>query len=79
MIHPLISDLSNFSDQELEKKIQELTQKYYQAMRFSPSVSKQIVLLLDSYKIEQQERAIAKSKKATEEGENDINDLININ
>ena len=78
-MHPLQIDLSTFSEQDLEKKIQELTQRYFQAMRFSPSVTSQIVLLLDSYNTEQQERALAKSKKAAEDGDNDLNDLIKIN
>ena len=78
-MHPLAPKLSEVSDQDIEKKIDDLNQKYYQALRFSPSIVSQIVLLLDSYKFEQQERALAKSKKALEDGENNINDLIKIN
>jgi hypothetical protein len=78
-MHPLAPNLSGISDQDLDKKVQELKEKYYQALRFSPSVASQIVLLLDSYNIEQQERALAKSKKAAENGDNDLNDLIKIN
>lgn len=77
-MHPLATNLSGFSDQELDKKIQELTEKYYKALRFSPSIASQIVLLLDSYNTEKQERALAKSKKAAEDGDNSINDLIKI-
>ena len=71
MIHPFTPDLSNLSDKELEEKIQELTKKYFQSMRFSPSVAGQIVLLLESYKSEQQERFIAKSKKSQVDGEDE--------
>jgi hypothetical protein len=78
MIHPFTPDLSALSDKELEEKIQELTKKYFQSTRFSPSISGQIVLLLDSYKAEVQERAITRSKKSEELGENDINELIKI-
>lgn len=78
-MHPLAPNLSGFSDQELDKKVQELTEKYYKALRFSPSIASQIVLLLDSYNSEQQTRALAKSKKAAEDGDNDLNDLIKIN
>lgn len=77
-MHPLSPDISEISDADLEKKIQDLTQRYFQSLRFFPSVSSQIVLLLDSYKLELQERAIAKAKKAAEDGENDINDLIKV-
>jgi hypothetical protein len=77
-MHPFTPDLSALSDKELDEKVQELNKKYFQAMRFSPSITGQIVLLLDSYKAEIQERALAKAKKAAEDGENDINELINV-
>ena len=78
-MHPLTPNLSGLSDQELDKKAQELKEKYYQSLRFSPSIASQIVLLLDSYNSEKQERALEKSKKAAENGDNDLNDLIKIN
>jgi hypothetical protein len=37
------------------------------------------VLLLDSYNSEKQTRALEKSKKAAENGDNNLNDLIKIN
>jgi hypothetical protein len=78
-MHPLAPSLTGLSDQELDKKIQELTERYYQALRFSPSIASQIVLLLDSYNSERQNRALEKSKKAAENGDKDLNDLIKIN
>ena len=78
-MHPLTPSLSGLSDQELDKKVQDLKEKYYQSLRFSPSIASQIVLLLDSYNSEQQTRAFEKSKKAAENGDNDLNDLIKIN
>lgn len=78
-MHPLTPSLTGFSDQELDKKIQELTERYYQSLRFSPSIASQIVLLLDSYNSERQTRAFEKNKKAAENGDNNINDLIKIN
>lgn len=77
MIHPLGNDITKLTDQELENKIQDLTKKYFQAMRFSPSVASQVVLLLDSYKLEQQDRFIAKSQKSNE-GDDDIHELIKV-
>lgn len=77
MIHPLGNDISKLSDQELENKIQDLTKKYFQAMRFSPSVASQVVLLLDSYKLEHEERLIAKSRQK-DDGESDLNALIKV-
>ena len=78
-MHPLSPSLTGLSDQELDKKVQELTERYYQALRFSPSIASQIVLLLDSYNSEKQNRALEKSKKAAENGDNSLNDLIKIN
>ena len=78
MIHPFVPDLSNLSDKELEEKIQELTKKYFLSMRISPSISGQIVLLLDSYKSEAQNRFAIKSKKSEIDGEDDLNELIKI-
>ena len=78
-MHPLQVDMTVFTDQDIEKKIQELTQKYFQAMRLSPSILGQVVLLLDSYKLEREERQLAKSRLAAESGENDINELIKVN
>lgn len=77
MIHPLGNDITKLTDQELENKIQDLTKKYFQALRFSPSVASQVVLLLDSYKLEQQDRFIAKSQKSND-GDDEINELIKI-
>lgn len=77
MIHPLGNNINKLTDQELENKIQELTKKYFQALRFSPSVASQVVLLLDSYKIEQQERQVAKSRNK-DAGDNDLNALIKV-
>jgi hypothetical protein len=77
-MHPLQSDLSKLSDQELENKIIDLTKRYFQVMRFSPSAVGQIVLLLDSYKSERQERELAKAKKSSENGDNELNELIKV-
>jgi hypothetical protein len=77
-MHPFAPDLSSLSDKELDEKIQELTKKYMQAMRFSPSITGQIVLLLESYKTAMQERNLAKAKKAADDGENDLDELINV-
>lgn len=78
-MHPLEPNFSDLSDQEIEAKIQELSRRYFQAMRLSPSILGQVVLLLDSYKLEREERQLAKAKLAAESGENDINELIKVN
>lgn len=78
-MHPLMNgDLSYLTDQQLEEKIQEMSRRYFQAMRFSPSVLHQVVLILDTYKLEREERQMAKLRKEAETGENEFNDLIKV-
>ena len=45
MIHPFQPDLKPLSDQELENKIQELSRRYFQAMRLSPSIKSDCVTI----------------------------------
>ena len=77
-MHPFAPDLSNLSDQELDNKIVDLSKKYFQAVRFSPSISHQVVLLLESYKSEQQSGFAAKQAKSMITGDDDLNELIRI-
>jgi hypothetical protein len=52
-MHPLAPDLSGLSLDELNKKYNELTQRYIMASRSgSGSVLSQMVMLLDDYKSE---------------------------
>ena len=73
--HPLQSDLTSLSDQEIENKLIELTKRYYQCMRFSPGAINQVLLMMDDYRNEQQRRALSKNQAETD---SDLNDLIKI-
>lgn len=75
-MHPLVNDLSNKSDNEIEEAIINLQRKYMIAS--NPHVQQQITLVIDSYKIELEERRIAAKKKEQENGNNDLDNLINI-
>ena len=77
-MHPLLPDITDLSDQELETKINELTKKYFQALRFAPGAANQIVLILEGYKWEQQRRAIEKQKKIVEAQNSSFDDLIKV-
>jgi hypothetical protein len=77
-MHPFAPDMTNLSDQELDSKIVDLSRKYFQAIRFSPSISDQIVLLLESYKSEQQNRFATKMMKSKIDGDDDLDELIRI-
>lgn len=57
-MHPLAGDLTQMSNEELLKKLNELYDKIRAAYRFSdPTIIQQLYMLLDSYKNEQLRRA----------------------
>jgi hypothetical protein len=75
MFNPLTENLTLLSDEELTKKINELTKKFYQTQ--NPTVQNQISLFIDMYKYEQFERS---RKQINADNNNpDLDNLININ
>lgn len=76
-MHPLQPDITSLSDQELENKTIELSRKYFQAVRYSPSAANQISMMLEGFRWEAQRRAIERSKQKND-GENDLDDLIKV-
>lgn len=79
MIHPLINDLSSFTDPQLEEKAQDLQRKYFKTN--NPELQIQIANILDIYKEElQTRRAIAAQKQREQMDSNgkDLDSLINI-
>lgn len=79
MINPLVDNLSNFTDTQLEEKIYDLQRKYYQTA--NPGLHVQIVNLLEIYKQElHTRRSIAnqKLKEQMDSGGKDLDSLINI-
>jgi len=80
MFNPLLPDLSKLKDQDLDNKIFELTKKYYAALRLgNGSVAQQIILNLDAFKMEQQQRqANANKALAKKSQDSGLDDLINV-
>lgn len=77
MFNPLVDNLSNISDAELDAKISELGRKYWQAR--NPQLQSQIANILEMYRLEMQaRRASEKVKQDQENGENGLDSLINI-
>ena len=76
-MHPLQPDLTNLSDQELENKTIELSRKYFQAIRYSPSAANQISMMLEGFRWETQRRAIERSKQKNDD-EPGLDDLIKV-
>jgi hypothetical protein len=78
-MHPLAGNLTQMSDEELLKKLNELYDRLKQAYCFSdPSISHQLKLLLESYRSEQTRRAQAAQEKFAQQNKK-LTDRIDIN
>ena len=77
MFNPLIDDLSQLSDDEVQQKITDLTRKYWQSK--NPHIQSQIVVILDMLKQEQQTRQAKKYQENKDSDDPDLDNLININ
>ena len=76
MFNPLIN-MSTLSDIELEKKIQELTSKYFQTN--NGDVKVQIMNFLDIYKQELGDRRAQAWEKQNQKDKKGLDKLINVN
>jgi len=72
-MHPGVGDLSHFSDSEIEDKIIQLSRYYHTA---NDNVRSQLLLLIDTYKLEQENRKLQNKKSDSED--NDLDNLINV-
>ncbi len=79
MFNPLVNDLQNLTDSQLEEKVYELQRKYFQT--HNPGLQQQISNLLEMFKQElYTRRAIAaqKLKDQLKEDGKGLDSLINI-
>jgi hypothetical protein len=77
MYNPLADDFSKLSDSEIEAKISELGRKYFQTHNTQLQI--QIATILDMYKEEVRARRARQYLKQKEQnGNNDLDNLINI-
>lgn len=76
MLHPFSEDTSNLSINQLYEKINDLTKKYF--LSNNTEVKQQIQTFIDYYKQEIKVKEAAERKKAEENGEIDLDKLINI-
>lgn len=82
LFHPLQENVGTMSDEDISKRIRELTQKMVSAKRFmrNPEILNQIQVALNTYREELRTRRIKEAqdrfKKAR--GEPELGDLINI-
>jgi len=80
MFHPLLPNIADLSPAELENKINDLTKKYWIAARSgNGGLCDQILVALESYKFELQNKNLNNNKIPTRNGDADLDGLININ
>lgn len=77
VINPLLDDLSNLKDAEIENKIQDLSKKYWQAR--NPDVKMQIANFLNIYKEELTTRRAKAWEQQYQKRNKDLDDLIQVN
>jgi uncharacterized protein YbjQ (UPF0145 family) len=76
-MHPLINDLSNLKDAEVDQKVQDLTKKYFQT--YNQDVRNQIVSILETYKEEASRRRAKALEAMMDNRDKGLDKLININ
>lgn len=80
MFNPLLQDLSNLKDSEVDNKVHELTKKYWIAVRSgNGGLGQQILVVLESYKDEMRKRQAASQRALMEKQNKDLDDLIKVN
>jgi hypothetical protein len=76
-MHPLVENLNELKDSELENKILELSKKYWQAG--NPQVQNQISMILQMYNEELQTRRAKMWQQQYQNRDKGLDKLININ
>jgi len=77
MFNPLVDNFDDLTDSEVENKITELSRKYF--ISRNPQVQQQISTILEMFKQEMRARRAKQQLKEREQnGENGLDNLINI-
>lgn len=76
-MHPLIENLNELKDSELENKILDLSKKYWQSR--NPEVQNQIVMILDMYNEELKNRRAKLWQQQFQNRDKGLDKLINVN
>lgn len=75
-MHPLLTNVSDMKDHEINAKISDLTKKYY--MTRNPDVQWQISGVLDDLREELRQRNIKQMQQAMNNGKQNLDNLIKI-
>jgi hypothetical protein len=74
-MHPTLGDLKEFTDSQIEQKLYKLNSIYF--LTENSDVRQQMILLMDAYKLELEERRVAAKLKQSDDN-NDLDNLIKI-
>jgi hypothetical protein len=75
-MHPVGEDLTKLTDPQIEAKLYKLNSLYF--MTDNPSVRHQMILLMDTYKLELDERRTAAKIKQAAQGNDELDSLIKV-
>jgi hypothetical protein len=76
MFNHLVDDFTDLTDVEIDQKIVELGRKYW--MTRNPEVQAQIHTVLEMFKEESRVRQAQALKRSQENGDSDLDNLINV-
>lgn len=75
-MHPLVNEISHLSENELEDKILKLNRAYFTTQ--NEDVRQQIILLLDTYKLEIESKRAKALNRNQDNGDNSLDNLIKV-
>lgn len=76
-MHPLVDNLSELKDSEVDSKVNELTRIYFATQNFD--VRQQVSMLLDTYREEMARRQKAAYERMMSNRNKDLDKLIKVN
>jgi len=78
-MHPLTPDLSTLSDEELAKKVQDLSKRLNQAWSFgNGELLQQVQMMLEDYQQEMNQRQRRMMEELSKKAGRDFDDIIDI-
>jgi hypothetical protein len=79
MFHPLLNDLTQLKDAELENRMSDLNKKYNIALRSgNGALAQQVAMVLEALRDEGARRQSEATKKLLQKQNKDLDDLINV-
>jgi len=76
MSHPLLENLSLLSEADLQERLSSISTKYWQTQ--NPDVRSQMIVIIDELKYELQLRSSKPVENSEDDGDNSLDNLINI-